>query len=231
MKVAIMQPYFFPYLGYWQLIKSVELFVFLEDVNYIKKGYINRNSILLNGESKLITLEVAKASQNKRICDIQIGDNRHKLLKTIEFTYKKAPYFDSVFRLLKEAFEFECKTVSEFNKHAIVLLSTYLSINTQFSTSMELDVPTTTKGQDRILELCKSVNCDVYINSIGGTCLYDKTTFKNNGLELKFVKTGTVDYPQFSKNFVPNLSIIDILMFNDPDTVQVYLKTFELVEN
>jgi len=132
MTVAIMQPYLFPYIGYWQLIDAVDTFVILEDVNFINKGYINRNSILVNGKSQQFTLELISRSQNKLINEIEIGNNSKKLLKTIEMSYKKAPYFKTIFPVIEDILNQKEKNLAKFIGYSLQKVSSYLEIDTQF---------------------------------------------------------------------------------------------------
>lgn len=117
MKLAIMQPYFFPYIGYFQLIHAVDKFIILDDVNYINRGWINRNKIIINGEAKWFTLSLDKASQNKLIKEINISSKdvfHEKLLKTLKIFYGKAPYFNQVYDLLNKLFKIENYNLSSF---------------------------------------------------------------------------------------------------------------------
>ncbi|MFY9141759.1 WbqC family protein [Sulfuricurvum sp.] len=229
MTVAIMQPYFFPYIGYWQLINAVDTFVIFDDVNYINKGYINRNNILINGQKQLFTLELIGASQNKKIHEIQIGTNRNKLLKTIEITYKKAPYFQEIFPLISTILQYEEKNLAKFIGHSLEKISSYLNIDTRFIYSSEIDKQNLLTGEKKIINIVKLLEAKQYINSIGGQELYDKKTFLNNGLELAFLQTELRKYQQFNNTFIPYLSIIDIMMFNAIEDIRTMLNQYNLV--
>lgn len=229
MNLAVMQPYLFPYIGYWQLIHSVDTFVIYDDVNFIKRGYINRNNIFQNGNSHLITLELIASSQNKRINEISIGNNANKLLKTIRQNYSKAPFFQDVFPMLEEILNNEQKELSKFLGSSLVKISEYLNIDTKFLYSSDIKNDKTLKAQDRLIEMSKTLNATGYINSIGGIELYDKTVFSQNNINLSFLKTGKISYKQFNNEFIPNLSIIDVLMFNSKDNIKNMLIQFELI--
>ena len=139
MKVGIMQPYFFPYLGYWQLLSAVDKYVVYDDVAYIKGGWINRNNILLNGKSHLITLPLEQASSFKNINEIDITHNmkqREKVLKTLEAAYKKAPFFETIFPLLSNLI-MSSKTIAELNYNSILDVKEYLGLNTEIILSSE----------------------------------------------------------------------------------------------
>lgn len=232
MKLGIMQPYFFPYIGYWQLVNAVDTYVIHDDVNYIKGGWINRNNILLNGQAKLINLQIYKASQNKLINEIELlGDKifNNKLLKTIENWYKKAPYFDTAFPIIKDIIKQDEKNLAKYLTNSILILSDYLGINTKFIISSDMEKDNSLKGQERVIEICKKLNATEYINAIGGMELYSKDDFEAEGIKLKFLKTKEVRYKQFDNDFISNLSIIDVMMFNEPCKINKMLNDFEML--
>ena len=229
MKIAVMQPYLFAYIGYWQLINAVDTFVIYDDVNFIKQGYINRNNILENKTSQLITLELIGASQNKRINEISIGNNANKLLKTLKQNYLKAPFYKDVFPVLEEILNNEEKKLSKFLGFSLVKISKYLNIDTKFLYSSDIKNDKALKAQDRLIEMSKTLNATGYINSIGGIELYDKEVFSQNDINLSFLKTHEISYKQFNNEFVSNLSIVDVLMFNSKDNIKNMLAQFELI--
>ena len=229
MKLGIMQPYFLPYIGYFQLIKAVDKYVIYDDVNYINKGWINRNNILLNGQKYLFTLSLLGASQNKLINEIFVEENQSKLLKTLETAYKKAPYFENIFPVIQNIFDYENKNLGKFVGNSIIQIADYLNIKTEFIYSSEIKKEDILKGQEKILYICKTLNTTKYINAIGGQELYDKEIFKRNNIELNFLQTQIVDYKQFKNDFVPFLSILDLLMFNSVEEIGKMLDKFELV--
>jgi hypothetical protein len=229
MNLAVMQPYLFPYIGYWQLINAVDTFVIYDDVNFIKGGYINRNNILQNGNSQLITLELIASSPNKRINEISIGNNSNKLLRTIRQNYSKAPFFQDVSPMLEEILNNEQEELTKFLGSSLVKISKYLNIETKFLYSSDIKNDKTFKAQDRLIEMSKILNATGYINSIGGIELYDKEVFSQNDINLRFLKTHKISYKQFNNEFVPNLSIIDILMFNDKEQIKEILTMNELI--
>ncbi len=224
-----MQPYFFPYLGYWQLINAVDTFVIYDDVNFIKKGYINRNSILINSTPHRITLELTGASQNKRINEIIVGGNSVKILKTIETNYKKSPHFEDVFSLLKKVLDQKEKNLAKFLGNSIEMINRYLDISTNVIYSSTLEKNDSLKGQEKILDICTTLDAKQYINPIGGQELYDKKDFNEKEIQLNFIKMKNIVYKQFSNDFIPNLSIIDVLMFNDKDSIKKMLLEYDLI--
>ena len=224
-----MQPYLFPYIGYWQLINAVDTFIIYVDVNFIKQGYINRNSILSNGKSQVITMELIGASSNKLINEIEVGNNREKLLKTIKQNYTKAPYFVTVYPIIENILNQNEKNLANFIGYSLEKISNYLEIDTKFIYSSEIKKNNILKAQDKILDICKNLDVRKYINAIGGQELYSKEIFKENDIELNFLKTELVQYKQFKNDFVPYLSIIDILMFNKKNDIKIMLDRYELI--
>jgi len=224
-----MQPYLFPYIGYWQLVNSVDEFVIMEDLNYIKQGFINRNYILVHGEAHRFTMELHGASQNKLINEIDIGNNREKIIKTIEVTYSNAPYSTDVFPLIKYIMQYPENNLARFISNSIEQISDYLGINTTIIRSSDIKRNHQLKAQDMVLDICKQLHTTCYINSIGGQKLYSKDIFKEHGLELFFIKTNSVEYKQFNNAFVPNLSIIDVMMFNSKVALKDMLNKYVLI--
>ncbi len=229
MKIAIMQPYFFPYIGYFQLINAVDKFVLYDDVNFIKQGWINRNRILLNNSDFYFTLQLLGASSFKNINEINIGNNKLKLLKTAGQVYKRAPYFDKIFSLVEDILTNPKQNLAIFLEFSIKKIIDYLDIDTEILISSEIEKRNGLKGQDKIIEICKKLNADEYINAIGGTELYSKELFLQNNIKLSFLKTNEIAYQQFNNEFVPFLSIIDVLMFNSKEEVQKMLNKFTLI--
>lgn len=231
-KIGIMQPYFFPYIGYWQLMNAVDEYVIYDDVNYIKNGWINRNNILLNGNKYLITLPLDKASPFKLINQIRItsDDNvKHKILKTIEQAYKKAPYFDKIFPIIQAVITEESCLISKALIKQFHLVNNYLGIKTKLIVSSELKKDNALRAQNKVIHICKLLNATDYINAIGGQELYSKSDFEKENLKLNFIKTKENNYPQFKNEFVPYLSIIDVMMFNSPEKINEMLDNYELL--
>ena len=229
MKLAVMQPYFFPYIGYFQLINAVDTFIIYDDVNFIKQGYINRNSILQNQDSNLFTLELIGASSNKKINDISVGNNTKKLLKTIRQNYSKAPFFQRVFLILEDILNNDQKELSRFLGYSLIKISRYLEIETNFLYSSDIKNDKSLRAQDRLIEMSKILNATDFINPIGGIDLYDKEVFSRNMINLSFLKPNEILYKQFNDTFVSNLSIIDVLMFNNKEQIKLILTMNELI--
>ncbi len=229
-KIAVMQPYFLPYIGYFQLINQVDLYVFYDDVAFIKGGWINRTNILLNNSEHLITIPLKNASSFKMINEIEIiAKAIIKILKTFQMTYHKAPYFGSVYPLIQSIMEYPEENLSLFVENSIIQICKFLGINTEFIRSCDIDFDKTLKGQDRLIELCKVLGYKNYVNNINGKDLYKKEDFEKENLNLYFFNRKITPYKQFNNEFVPFLSIIDVLMFNDIETVRNEIVKGELI--
>ncbi len=232
MKLGIMQPYFFPYLGYWQLINAVDRFVILDDVNYIMRGYINRNSILVNGKPYRFTIPIKKASQNKLIMDTKLNfdeKEKKKFLTTILNAYKRAPNYLSVMPLLEDVIFNADDDLTKYIQHSLEVVCNYLEINTQIYVSSKIEKDNTLRAQERIIDICKKLGADTYYNAIGGQKLYDNSHFSAQGIELHFLKTKEISYKQIGNEYVPNLSIIDIIMNNGKEKIKEMLLEYELL--
>ena len=234
-KIAIMQPYMFPYIGYWQLMNEVDLFVIYDDVNFIKRGWINRNNILENGEASLFSMPLSGASQNKKINEIPFFELRkwsHKFLNQLKKSYAKAPYFKEIEELLQEIFNENytesTSIVDLFIKH-VELIAQYLEIDIELSTSSKAFNNSMLKGQSRIIDICSLVSAQKYINPIGGKELYTTEAFEEENIELSFMQSKPFEYKQFDNEFVPWLSIIDVLMFNSKEQVIDLINSYELI--
>lgn len=229
MKVGIMQPYFLPYIGYWQLMNVVDKYVIYDDVNYINRGWINRNRILINGRPKYLNIPVIDASQNKKINEIQIIQDSElvtKRLRMIECAYRRAPYYYHVYPLIERIFTCKTRELVAYIENSFRVICDYLNIKTEYILSSSLDKNCALKGQEKILEICKILGAEEYYNSIGGKQLYSFEVFKDRGINLKFLQTDTVIYKQFNNDFQPNLSVIDVLMFNCKEEVKDFLNRY-----
>jgi hypothetical protein len=234
MKVAIMQPYVFPYIGYFQLIDAVDIFVFYDDVNFIKKGFINRNYLLLNKKKTLFTIPCKGASQNKNINQIKLDlDNNcfKKLVLSLEQSYKNASNFKAIFPLISDfLLTNKCTTISELAIESVKLVSNYLELDTKFINSSLIFNDTIHLGrEERLIKIANKLKASNYINSIGGLELYKKRNFSKYGIYLQFLKSNAMSYEQFNIEFVPWLSIIDVLMFNSKTEALRLLKNYEFV--
>lgn len=231
MKVGIMQPYFLPYIGYWQLLNAVDKYVIYDDVNFIKGGWIYRNKILMNKEAKMINVQMKGASPNKFINQVEVANNQlynKKLLKTIDNCYKKAPYYYNVFPIIESIINQNENNLARYLEYSIRKICDYLFIHTELIISSKIDKNNRLKGQDKVIEICKLLGANQYFNAIGGQELYSYNDFEEQGIKLKFLKSGEVEYQQFNNDFIPNLSIIDLMMFNSVEDIKKILDMYVL---
>lgn len=229
MRAAIMQPYFFPYIGYFQLIHAVDKFVIYDDVSYIKQGWINRNRILERDKPAYFTLHTQGASQNKLINEILVGDNAEKLIKTLKHNYNKAPFFQCTMPLIESLLRNKEKNLALFLAQSLKAICDCLMINTQVLISSEIKKDVSLKKDQRLIDICKTLGCDVYINPIGGRALYLPDQFEEAGIKLLFLMPSHINYRQFDNEFVSWLSILDVMMFNAKGDIYEMLDCFELV--
>ena len=232
MTIAIMQPYILPYIGYLQLMANVDKFIFYDDVAFINRGWINRNRVLMNGKDFMFTIPLKEASQNKLINEIYIDNTinwRPKFLKSIEQSYKKAPFYQEVYPMIEKIIGDNSEKINDYIANSFEVLSQYLDIKTEIVRSSNIYQNAHLKSQERILDICIQEKASHYINPIGGMELYQKSIFEQQNIKLSFIKTKPVQYTQFKNEFIPWLSVLDVLMFNDKTTIQGFLNEFELV--
>ena len=234
MNVGMMQPYLFPYLGYFQLLNAVDVFIFADDVNFIKGGFISRNKILFKNEEYFITVPCMKKSQNKLINEVYLSTKTkgypNNILLTIKQAYAKAPFFTDVFPIIESIFRSDIDSICTLAASSVEIVSKYLEIDVDFKfSSVSFNH---TKGQEksiRLINITKDLGGTTYINPIGGTTIYEKKCFENQGIKLKFLEPEFIPYAQFNDNFVSKLSIIDVLMFNSIEGVNKLLNKYSLI--
>lgn len=232
MKAAIMQPYFFPYIGYFQLIAAVDLFIVYDNIKYTKKGWINRNRMLQNGNDVMFSLPLKRDSDYMDVRDraLALDFNRDKLLSQFKGAYQRAPYFAQTFPLIERIVQYEDTNLFRFLYHSIAKTCEHLGITTEIRISSDIAIDHELKNQDKVLALCKAVGASTYVNAIGGMELYSKGVFREKGIDLKFIQSKPFDYPQFGDEFVSWLSIIDVMMFNSKEKIFLeIIGNFDLV--
>ena len=232
MRLAIMQPYFFPYIGYFQLIAAVDIFIVYDNIKYTKKGWINRNRMLQNGADVMFSLPLKKDSDSLDVVarELAADFNRDKLLNQIKGAYSRAPYFEQTYPLIEGAVRYEDASLFRFLHHSIAKICEHLGITTEIRISSDVAIDHALQGQDKVLALGEAVGAGTYVNAIGGMELYSKEMFREKGIELKFIKSKSFEYAQFDNEFVPWLSIVDVMMFNPLDTIRACISTnYELI--
>lgn len=229
MKLGIMQPYFMPYIGYFQLMKAVDKYVVYDDVNYIKGGWANRNHILINGEKEMFTVTLQKASPNKLFNEIVIGDDFKKLMKTLQMNYSRAINFDQTMVLMERIISFPNKQLAVFIANSFREILSYLSVETEILMSSGIPKDNSLRGKDKIIQICEILGADTYYNAVGGKNLYDQEEFREHGITLNFVDSLPQVYSQLhTREFVSGLSMIDVLMNNTKDKVNSLLESYQI---
>ena len=232
MKLAIMQPYFMPYIGYFQLIGAVDVFVVYDNIKYTKKSWINRNRLLQNGADAIFSLPLKKDSDFLNVVERELAEdfNRDKFLNQLRGAYGRAPHFADTYPLLEHIVRYEDRNLFRFIHHSIACICQHLGIRTEIRVSSDIAVDHELKSQDKVVALCQALGAGTYINAIGGLDLYEREAFNARDIDLKFIKSKPFDYAQFGKDFVPWLSIADVLMFNSLDAVREGISSnYELI--
>jgi hypothetical protein len=231
MRAAIMQPYFLPYIGYFQLMASVEKFVVYDNIKYVKQSWINRNRILQNGGAAWVSLPLKSASDSLNIYERNLATefDRKKLLRQFSEAYRRAPHFSAVYPLLERIIQNQERNLFRYLLDSLEAISSALSLQSQLIVSSSIEADHHLAGEARVISICKALGAKQYINPIGGLTLYDKHRFASAGIELAFLRSKLSPYAQSGSAFVPALSIIDLMMFNSSDRVREFLHSdFEI---
>jgi len=233
MKIGIMQPYLLPYIGYFQLIWACDKFVVHDDVQYIRQGWINRNRIIIHGRETLFVFSVKHDDHWKHINERFYTDafdiEARKLLRNIDQSYSKAPHFAEVRALLVDVLGSSERNVSKLNTLAMRKTCQYLGIGTEILTSSEMGFEKSLVGVCRVIAINKELGSIHYINPIGGTELYSKDRFQEHGMRLSFLKPRMRPYTQSTAEFIPSLSIIDIMMNCSRESILEMLGDYDLL--
>ena len=232
MKLAIMQPYFLPYLGYWQLMNYVDKYVLYDNIEYTKKGWINRNRYLNNGEASYFTIPLKKDSDYLDIVDRQIADSfqKEKIWNQLCAAYKKAPYWKNVQQILDEIFSCDDKNLFNFIFSSILVIRKWLDIKSELIISSQLPIDHSLRGAEKVKSICKILDVQTYINPIGGISLYNSENFQESGIELQFIRMKEgLKYSQYGTDYIQALSIIDVFAFNSVDEIKELLNEFEIL--
>lgn len=226
-----MQPYFLPYIGYWQLLAAVDRFVLYDNIQYTKKGWINRNRFLRNGTDAFFTVPVRKGAHLADVAERAIADDfdPRTVLNPLAAAYRKAPFFDAAFPIVERVVAAAPRNLFEYLHHGLQVVADYLEIRTPIVVSSSVAIDHQLAGERKVLALCEASGATRYVNSIGGRELYSASTFAGHGIELKFLQSRPVTYRQYGQAFVPGLSIVDVLMFNSRDAVRGMLGAYDLI--
>ena len=233
MRVAIMQPYFFPYIGYFMLIKNTDLFVLFDNIQYIRHGWINRNRILKPGEGwQYINFPIRKHSRGTLIQDIIINNDQHwkrKIMAQIQHYKATAPHYEAVMKFLENALEINTESVVDLNTFLLSEVCRYLEIDFHFQKSSELNIDwnNVNAPDEWALEISKYYKAKEYINPVGGIDIFEKDKFEKEGISIKFIAPVFRRYSQGRSDFIPSLSIIDVMMFNSKNTTRQMMDSYE----
>ena len=231
--VAIMQPYFIPYLGYFQLIHAVDEFILLDDVEYSKGGWYNRNNLLLGGRKHMCTLPVVKTSDYSLVSSRSFIENiekeKGKIERIINQAYSKSPFYGETRNLIETILHFQDRNLVNFNANGLKAITAHLGIQTKISFSSDLNIPRDLKNVERVLEICRKKKATSYVNAIGGIDLYDQSAFNEQNIQLSFIKMHEIVYEQRQVNFIPHLSIIDVIFHNGISETRRLLDRFDLI--
>ncbi|MFT5444885.1 MAG: hypothetical protein ACI9DC_000045 [Gammaproteobacteria bacterium] len=222
MKLAIMQPYFLPYLGYFQLIVAANLFVVYDTINSTKKGWINRNRLLRDGRDAMFSLPLQGGPDQSHVCERHLAEtfDRNKLINHFVTAYRRAPHFCETIELLESVVRYKNDNLFEFVHHAIGAVCGHLSITTPIRTASQMTIDHGLKSEQRVLALCEALGASTYINAIGGVHLSSANAFCEKGIDLKFIESGPFEYRQLGQPFVASLSIADAMMFNPIEAIR-----------
>ena len=233
MKLGIMQPYFFPYLGYFSLINETDKWIVFDTVQYIEHGWVNRNRIIhaTKPESTYITIPLQMHSQKTCIKDITISQNEQyieKILGQIKTSYKRrAPYFKEIYGLVENCLDAEKNSLVDLNVYSLRKVCDYLSIDFDYQifSKMDLAIKPVNDAGEWALNISEAMNADEYINPPGGKGLFDGEKFAKANIKLKFIENNLPTYNQKKSAFISGLSILDVMMFNSPE------ETVRMIEN
>lgn len=196
MIIGIMQPYFMPYIGYWQLMNAVDKYVVYDNIEFTKKGWFNRNRILLNGKDFLFSIPIKNDSDYLHVNQRFVSEtfDKQKLLSQIRNAYSKAPYFKTIFPIIESIIMLEEENLFKYIFNSIKAIHELLDIKSELIVSSSISIDHALKGKDKVLAICKNLNADSYYNAIGGNLLYNKNEFEQHNIELNFIKTRNIEY-------------------------------------
>ena len=232
MKLGILQPYLFPYIGYFQLVRTVDAVVIYDDAQWMKGGWINRNRYLVEGSHRFFTLPVAQGavaeSINQRVFAADVDHHKQRIIRQMAYSYGKAPHFDAVLALVERCFACNETNVAKFLLNTLRESCSLLDIRTPLVLASEMEKKEGLRAEERVLDINRVMGSSHYINPIGGIGLYDRARFDARGVRLSFLRPRQITYSQLGGAFVPSLSILDVMMFNSHEELSSLLGEFDL---
>lgn len=236
LKIAIMQPYFFPYIGYFSLIKNTDQFILFDTVQYIRHGWIERNRILKPQEGwQYVQAPLIKHSKNTLIKDIQIkteDDWKEKIIRQLEHYKKKAPYYNEVINTVRLALDLETNSIVKLNENTLKVVCNYIGIdlNIHILSKMDITIEVANAPDEWALNICKSIDgAKEYWNPEGGIEFFNRNKYSEANIKINFLKMNLDSYSQKRNEFEAGLSIIDVMMFNSPQEIRKMLDNYELI--
>ena len=235
MKIALMQPYFLPYIGYFQLVNAVDKFIFFDDAAFIKKGWIHRNNILLNGRRHRFTIPIRNMSSFTPIRSTMISENprfwQRKLSETFRHAYHKAPFFEVIFPKVDEILRgAKNRPIADVAIDSIQMVLDYIGTEHTLMRSSERSYNNSQlELSERVVDICQKEGGTTYINAIGGQSFFDKPYFNQWDIQIQFLKPNLRNYAQSLPEFIAGLSILDVLMYNNPMTIKAMLGDYKLL--
>jgi hypothetical protein len=236
MKLAIMQPYFFPYLGYFSLIEYADRFILFDPVQFIRHGWIERNRILKPGEGwQYINVPLEKYSRSTLIKEIRIKnttDWQTRILRQIEHYKKRAPFYNDVKELMQYSFAAPATSIVHLNHRCLGAVADYIGIpyHADIFSEMNLEIGDVTHSGEWALRISQAMGASEYINPPGGREIFKPEQFKSAGIKLKFLASNLPEYSQRRPVFENGLSIIDVMMFNSPEDTLALVKEYEFLD-
>ncbi|MFX0202819.1 MAG: WbqC family protein [Candidatus Hodarchaeota archaeon] len=229
MKLALMQPYFFPYLGYFDIIKCVDKWIVFDTVQYIRRGWIHRNRILHAKEGwQYIVVPVKQHAHKNVIKDIMIANEQNwkrRIIGKLQHYNKKAPYFHQTIAFVEDCLAIQENSISRLNVSILDKVCARLGIHFDYSffSEMDLELGPVEEPGDWGLRVSELMGAGEYVNPSGGTRLFNEQKFRDNNIRLTIRNLPPFEYPCIGYEFIPNLSIIDLFMWNKPETIKQHL--------
>ena len=230
-----MQPYFFPYLGYFAIMHYVDKWIVFDEAQYIYHGWINRNRILnYNKDWQYVTAPIQKHSRDIKIKDVVLANHiqwRDKLLAQLQQYRKRAPYFSSVIEVVREAVNVQEESLSALNTHVLRAICGYLgiSVTIEVFSKRNWDIGEVQEADEWALRISESLGAKQYVNPPNGKMFFDEAKWSKSEIELRFLKIRELEYSQKNAAFIPNLSVIDVMMFLEPAHIREAMERYDFI--
>lgn len=236
MKIGIMQPYFFPYIGYFSLIKNTDKFILFDPVQFIRHGWIERNRVLKPQLGwQYIAVPLVKHELSTAIKDVRINNSedwKNRLLAQLQHYKKKSPFYKQTIEVVQKGLDIETDSIVQLNYLTLKAVCDYLEIpfDCEIFSEMNLEIEQVNAPDEWALNICKALGYKEYWNPPGGMEFFDPKKYEEAGIDLKFQKVNVQPYPQRRgpENIETGLSIIDVMMFNSPEVIKDMLDDYEL---